>query len=73
MLCWRWTLTSESHHRELMRLNYLRGDTAAGLAAYRRMSEMLATEYNTRPSAASEELAAVLQASMRRTPRSDHG
>ena len=48
-----------------MRLNYLRGDTAAGLAAYRRMSEMLATEYNTRPSAASEELAAVLQAAMR--------
>jgi DNA-binding SARP family transcriptional activator len=55
----------ESHHRELMRLNYLRGDTAAGLAAYRRMSEMLATEYNTRPSAASEQLAAALQASVR--------
>jgi DNA-binding SARP family transcriptional activator/tetratricopeptide (TPR) repeat protein len=53
----------ESHHRELMRLNYLRGDTAAGLAAYRRMSEMLAAEYNSRPSAASEQLAAVLQAS----------
>jgi len=53
----------ESHHRELMRLNYLRGDAAAGLAAYRRMSEMLATEYNTRPSAASEQLATALRAS----------
>jgi tetratricopeptide (TPR) repeat protein len=59
----------ESHHRELMRLNYLRGDTAAGLAAYRRMSDMLATEYNTRPSAASEQLAAALQASTRTDAR----
>jgi DNA-binding SARP family transcriptional activator len=59
----------ESHHRELMRLNYLRGDTAAGLAAYRRMSDMLATEYNTRPSEASEQLAGVLQASARADTR----
>lgn len=55
----------ESHHRELMRLNYLRGDAAAGLTAYRRLSEMLAADFDSRPSAASEQLAAVLQASAR--------
>ena len=38
---------SESHHRELMRLNYLRGDSAAGLTAYRRLSEMLAADFDT--------------------------
>jgi DNA-binding SARP family transcriptional activator len=58
---------AENHHRELMRLHYLRGDTAAGLAAYRRLSDMLATEHGTRPSAASEQLAEVL-----RTNRQQH-
>lgn len=53
---------SEAHHRELMRLHYLRGDTVAGLAAYRRLSEQLAHEHGTRPSAASEQLAQVLRA-----------
>lgn len=52
---------AESHHRELMRLHYLRGDTAAGLAAYRRLSDMLAADFSTRPSPASEQLAATLR------------
>lgn len=55
----------ESHHRELMRLHYLRGDTAAGLAAYRRLGEMLALHFDTRPSAESDELADLLRASAR--------
>lgn len=53
----------ENHHRELMRLHFLRGDAAAGLTAYRRLTAMLAAEYNALPSAASEELAALLRAS----------
>ena len=60
---------SESHHRELMRLNYLRGDSAAGLTAYRRLSEMLAADFDTRPSAASEELAAVLRSHAQHSAR----
>lgn len=54
---------AEIHHRELMRLHYLRGDNAAGLAAYRRLNDMLAADHGTRPSAASEQLAEVLRAS----------
>ena len=53
----------ETHHREVMRLHYLRGDAAAGLGAYQRLTEMLATDYGTSPSAASEQLAASLRAS----------
>lgn len=52
----------ENHHHELMRLHYLRGDAAAGLAAFRRLSEMLTQVYDTRPSAASEQLAGLLRA-----------
>jgi len=53
----------EQHHRELMRLHFLRGDVAAGLAAYRRLATMLAAEFNALPSQASEQLAALLRAS----------
>jgi DNA-binding SARP family transcriptional activator len=60
---------AESHHRELMRLNYLRGDSAAGLTAYRRLSEMLAADFDTRPSAPSEELAAVLRSHAQHSAR----
>jgi len=59
----------ESHHRELMRLHYLRGDTAAGLGAYRRLSDMLAAEHGSRPSAATEHLAAALRANAPPSPR----
>lgn len=69
---------AESHYRELMRLNYLRGDSAAGLTAYRRLSEMLAAEFDTRPSVPSEELAAVLRSHVQHSapapvPRSGAG
>lgn len=53
----------EAHHRELMRLNYLRGDAAAGLKAYAQLTDMLAADYGARPSAASETLAALLRTS----------
>ncbi|MGZ9031041.1 MAG: ATP-binding protein, partial [Burkholderiaceae bacterium] len=58
----------ESHHRELMRLNYLRGDTSSGLTAYRRLAEMLAADFDTRPSLASEELAALLRSHEQQSP-----
>ena len=61
----------ESHHRELMRLHYLRGDNAAGLAAYRRLSDMLAADYGTHPSAASEQLAAILRANRQQHERAN--
>jgi DNA-binding SARP family transcriptional activator len=61
----------EAHHREVMRLQYLRGDTAAGLVAYQRLKDMLAAEHGTRPSDASEQLATALRthsAPPQRTP-----
>ena len=53
---------SEAHHRELMRLHYLRGDSTAGLAAYSRLSELLAASYGAQPSAHSAQLAELLRA-----------
>ena len=53
----------ENNHRELMRLHFLRGDAAAGLAAYRRLAGMLSAEFNALPSQASEQVAALLRAS----------
>ena len=58
----------ESHHRALMRLHYLRGDNAAGLAAHRRVSEMLSRDFGTQPSAATEQLAQALKAQRQHTP-----
>ncbi len=54
----------ESHHRELMRLHYLRGDHAAGLAAHKRLGEMLATDHGSQPSPASQALAEALRANL---------
>ena len=58
----------ESHHRELMRLNYLRGDTSSGLSAYQRLTEMLAADFDTRPSSASEDVAALLRSHQQQSP-----
>ncbi len=52
---------AEAHHRALMRVHYLRDDTAAGLAAYRRLSAQLAQEMGAQPSAATEQLAHALR------------
>ena len=52
----------EEHHRGLMRVHYLRGEPAAGLAVYQGLVDMLGAFRSQRPSAASERLAATLQA-----------
>jgi len=51
----------ELHHRECMRLHYLAGNGAAGLAAFERLSRMLNQEFGSRPSAASVQLADALR------------
>lgn len=53
----------EAHHAALMRVYYLRGEPAAGLAAWRRLGEMLAATCGSRPGAASAQLAEALQRS----------
>ncbi len=51
----------EAHHGALMRLHYLRGEPASGLAAFERLSAMLAARFGTQPAAASLELATALR------------
>lgn len=53
---------SEHAHRRVIKLHYLRGDTAAALAAYERCREILRRELKTRPSAETEALRALLTA-----------
>lgn len=53
---------SEAHHRTLIRLHYLRGDTAQAQAAYARLNKRLRTRFGTRPSAETEALARALRA-----------
>lgn len=53
---------SESHHRTLMRLHYLRGDIAQAQAAYARLARQLAQRFGARPSAETEQLARALRA-----------
>lgn len=55
----------EAHHREVMRLHYLAGNTAAGLAAFERLRRMLDSEFRTSPSAASLQLADTLRTAHR--------
>ena len=55
----------EAHHRECMRLHYLAGNTAAGLAAYEALRRMLADEFGSKPSAATEQLADALRGGAR--------
>ena len=52
---------SEAHHRELMRVHYLRGDAAAGLAAHQRLVRRLADEHGAKPHADTEALARALR------------
>lgn len=51
----------EAHHATLMRLHYLRGEPAAGLAVYQTLAERLAGQLGTAPAAATRELAAALR------------
>lgn len=53
---------SESHHRTLMRLHYLRGDIAQAQAVYERLVRQLARRFGARPSAETEQLARALRA-----------
>ena len=48
-----------------MRLNYLAGEFAAGLAAFERLERLLDAEFGTRPSAATNQLAQTLRAADR--------
>ena len=52
---------SESHHRALMRLHYLRGDSVAGLAAYQRLVQQLASGPGVPPDPQTEQLARALR------------
>jgi DNA-binding SARP family transcriptional activator len=52
---------SEEHHRQLMRVHYLRGDVAAAQGAYERLRQMLQLEFQATPSLATEQLAATLR------------
>ena len=59
----------EAHHTALMRLHYLRGEPAAGLAAWQRLGEMLAAQYGSAPGAASREVAQALRSADAAAPR----
>jgi len=50
----------ESHHTTLMRLHFLRGESAAGLSAYQRLQTLLLTRNGTSPGAAARALADAL-------------
>ncbi len=52
---------SEDAQRELMRIHYLRDDTAAGLAVHRRLTAQLDKEHGTVPTPATERLARALR------------
>jgi DNA-binding SARP family transcriptional activator/tetratricopeptide (TPR) repeat protein len=52
---------AEAAHRELMRLHYLRGDSAAGLAVHQRLVRRLAHTHHARPHADTEVLAQALR------------
>jgi len=58
----------EASWQELMRIHYLRGEPAAGLAVYQRLNDLLQTRYGTPPAAASTELADALRRADRHTP-----
>ncbi len=58
----------EAATRELMRLHYLRGETAAGIAAFERLRARLAAEYGSEPASTTRELAETLRRSAPSTP-----
>ena len=51
----------EEHHAGLMRVHYLRGEAAAGLAVYERLAQHLRTEWDAEPARATRELAQALR------------
>src|SRR5882672_217968 len=53
----------EHAHRRLMRLHYLRGDRAAALTVYQRLSEVLQDELAAAPGTETAELAALIEGS----------
>lgn len=55
---------SEHAHRRVMKLHYLRGDTAAALAAYERCRQTLRRELNAAPSKETESLRASVGAAL---------
>jgi len=59
----------ESHHASLMRVHYLRGETAAGLAVHERLVHTLQSLYNTEPAPATLQLAAALTRGRPATPQ----
>jgi DNA-binding SARP family transcriptional activator len=52
---------SEVHHRNLMRLHYLRGDVAQAQAVYERLKQHLHTRYGVTPSQETEQIARASQ------------
>ena len=54
---------AEAAHREVMRLHYLRGDSAAGLVVHDRLVRHMAQVHNARPHADTEALARALRES----------
>jgi predicted ATPase/DNA-binding SARP family transcriptional activator len=53
---------SEAHHRNLMRLHYLRGDVALAQAAYERLALLLRTRFAAEPAPETSALARTLRA-----------
>lgn len=53
----------ESHHAALMRVNFLRGEPAAGLAVYERLAAQLQAELGASPATATRDLAQALRRS----------
>lgn len=52
---------SEAHHAALMRLHFLRGESAAGLAVYQQLEQLLRTQFSAKPSTSTQALAAALR------------
>ncbi len=52
---------TEAHHAALMRVHFLRGESAAGLAAYRHLEQMLRQHFAVSPAASTQALAAALR------------
>jgi DNA-binding SARP family transcriptional activator len=59
---------SEEHYRTLMRLHYLRGDSAQAQAVYVRLVRHLSKRFGARPSVATEQLAQAVRSALA-TPR----
>jgi len=55
--------SEESHHAALMRVHYLRGEPAAGLAVYERLAAQLQADLGASPAAATRDLAQALRRS----------